>query len=856
MTATQPTPAPSRPGSSLSAVPRLLRTDPVIATLLGAADATVAVAEPAQAVVAAALAAFTERTPLLVVTATGLDAERLGDDLACLLAAERGGPGGADVVGALTGPVTVLPAWETLPFERVSPEIETMGRRLAVLHALGGAPDGTLPALPRVIVAAGARPAPAPGAAGRFRAGRDPPGRPRRRRDAPARAGGQGLPARAPGGAPRRVRRARRDRRRLPVHRRGARAHRPVGGRGRPPHRVLGQRPAVVARPGRRRPLRLPRAGRHARPAGGGGVARRAASLGGVGVGPAGGRRAVRRHGVVAALPGARRAPPARPAPARRPGGPGRAPADPRPRGAAARRGGRAGRDARRHLGGQGGGGGQLPPAPPSLRPVAARLPGRRRGPAAGPRGAVHRRAHRAALRPGGGGPGPAGGRGDPPGRRGLRGHAVRRHGPGCRTAVRGPGRRRRARPGGGGGAGRTGCHRRGGTHHQRLHPPRRQGGGPLGDRRHGPPDAAPAGPPAGQGGRRVLRRPRGGELRRPSPARRGPLRGCDDAHDGRHDPRLSHPAVPGLRPPVPAGGADRGDHPVFGRRVPDALEDGRSGLAADPCPGKGGGRRGGGRAGRALPPAPGGRGTCLRARHAVAGGDGVRVRFRRDGGPAAGDRRRQARHGGAATHGPPGLRRRRLRQDRGRPTRRLQGRAGRHAGRGAGSDDAAGEPARADVRRPLRAVPGARRVAEPFPLPGAATCRRAGAGRRVRRRRDRHAPPPGTGRPIQRAGVAGRRRGAALRGDAQGGREAHGRRGRRPDAHREPDPPHPRDGTDRHPGPVDGQHAAGRPPPDPHLRRRAGPVGGERGAATRAAARGPGVLRPQPGLGHRPGGP
>ena len=57
------------------------------------------------------------------------------------------------VAGALGGAVTVLPAWETLPFERVSPETETMGRRLAVLHALttpGG--DGALPPPPRVIV--------------------------------------------------------------------------------------------------------------------------------------------------------------------------------------------------------------------------------------------------------------------------------------------------------------------------------------------------------------------------------------------------------------------------------------------------------------------------------------------------------------------------------------------------------------------------------------------------------------------------------------------------------------------------------------------------------------------------------
>ncbi len=150
--APHPTTSPNPPAGSLAAVPHLLRTDEVIAAMLGAADATVAVPEAAQAVVVAALATFTQRSPLLVVTATGLDAERLGDDLACLLAPE-GDPADGEVVGALSGPVSVLPAWETLPFERVSPETETMGRRLAVLHALTDAPDPALPAPPRVIVA-------------------------------------------------------------------------------------------------------------------------------------------------------------------------------------------------------------------------------------------------------------------------------------------------------------------------------------------------------------------------------------------------------------------------------------------------------------------------------------------------------------------------------------------------------------------------------------------------------------------------------------------------------------------------------------------------------------------------------
>ncbi|HEY6425897.1 MAG TPA: CarD family transcriptional regulator, partial [Acidimicrobiales bacterium] len=156
MTPATPTQALERGAAAgdLSAVPRLLRGDPVVAALVGSPDTTLAVPEAAQAVVVAALATFTERAPIVVVTATGLDAERLAEDLGCLLpraSLADGGPN--DIVGALPGPAVVLPAWETLPFERVSPEVETMGRRLAVLHALTGQADDVLPALPRVIVA-------------------------------------------------------------------------------------------------------------------------------------------------------------------------------------------------------------------------------------------------------------------------------------------------------------------------------------------------------------------------------------------------------------------------------------------------------------------------------------------------------------------------------------------------------------------------------------------------------------------------------------------------------------------------------------------------------------------------------
>jgi transcription-repair coupling factor (superfamily II helicase) len=150
---------PTDADGALSAVPQLLRIDPALPAVLGSADSTVAVAVPAQPVLLAALAHFTERAPLLVVTATEVDAVRMADDLACFLpTAPPGGSEGA-VLGTISSSVVVLPAWETLPFERVSPEVETMGRRLAVLWGLtsggggGGDGDESLTATPRIIVA-------------------------------------------------------------------------------------------------------------------------------------------------------------------------------------------------------------------------------------------------------------------------------------------------------------------------------------------------------------------------------------------------------------------------------------------------------------------------------------------------------------------------------------------------------------------------------------------------------------------------------------------------------------------------------------------------------------------------------
>ena len=155
-----------------------------------------------------------------------------------------------------------------------------------------------------------------------------------------------------------------------------------------------------------------------------------------------------------------------------------------------------------------------------------------------------------------------------------------------------------------------------------------------------------------------------------------------------------------------------------------------------------------------------------------------------------------------AVADGPPGLRRRRLRQDRGRHPGRLQGRPGRQAGGGAGPDHAAGLPAPPDLRRPLRRLPGPGRDAVPLPHAGAGPGGDRRAGRRFGRRRHRHPPAAVGRRRLQGPRPARRRRGAALRGHPQGGHQEAAHRRRRADPDRHADPPHPRDEPDRDPGP------------------------------------------------------
>ena len=106
---------------SLIALPKLLKEDPAFAQVLGRSHATLAVPEAGRALAIATLAGMSNRRPIIVAMPTSTVAAILVDDLKQFLD---------------EGEVELFPGWETLPFERVSPSVETMGQRLRVLHRL------------------------------------------------------------------------------------------------------------------------------------------------------------------------------------------------------------------------------------------------------------------------------------------------------------------------------------------------------------------------------------------------------------------------------------------------------------------------------------------------------------------------------------------------------------------------------------------------------------------------------------------------------------------------------------------------------------------------------------------------
>jgi transcription-repair coupling factor (superfamily II helicase) len=104
----------------LAGLARLLADEVAVRAVIGRA-AVVAVPEAGRPIFAAALAQTTTRRPVVVAVPTGAEAARIAHDLGQLLP---------------DGDVELYPAWETLPFERVSPSLETMGRRLRLLWRL------------------------------------------------------------------------------------------------------------------------------------------------------------------------------------------------------------------------------------------------------------------------------------------------------------------------------------------------------------------------------------------------------------------------------------------------------------------------------------------------------------------------------------------------------------------------------------------------------------------------------------------------------------------------------------------------------------------------------------------------
>ncbi len=106
---------------ALAALPRLLAQDDAVTEVASGRADVVAVPEAARPIFAAAVHRLAGVRPVLVAVPTVAEAERIAGDLIPMLGADQ---------------VELFPAWETLPFERVSPALETMGRRLRVMWRL------------------------------------------------------------------------------------------------------------------------------------------------------------------------------------------------------------------------------------------------------------------------------------------------------------------------------------------------------------------------------------------------------------------------------------------------------------------------------------------------------------------------------------------------------------------------------------------------------------------------------------------------------------------------------------------------------------------------------------------------
>jgi transcription-repair coupling factor (superfamily II helicase) len=108
---------------SLSGLLQAVLPDPALIKITEAVGVASLELEGPTAVRPLVTAALAVKKPVLAITATGHEADDLTAALRDLL-----GPGAA----------VSFPSWETLPHERLSPRADTVGRRLEVLHRLGG----------------------------------------------------------------------------------------------------------------------------------------------------------------------------------------------------------------------------------------------------------------------------------------------------------------------------------------------------------------------------------------------------------------------------------------------------------------------------------------------------------------------------------------------------------------------------------------------------------------------------------------------------------------------------------------------------------------------------------------------
>ena len=116
--------------TNLRSLRSLLASEPCVDSAITGRDGVLVVNEAARALTVAGLTEASERRPILVATATHNEAVRLAKDIAAVLGEDE---------------VALFSAWGTLPFERVSPAIETMGQRLRLLSRL--ADPATAPAV-------------------------------------------------------------------------------------------------------------------------------------------------------------------------------------------------------------------------------------------------------------------------------------------------------------------------------------------------------------------------------------------------------------------------------------------------------------------------------------------------------------------------------------------------------------------------------------------------------------------------------------------------------------------------------------------------------------------------------------